>query len=111
MDVEFEDETFGRVCNEFRLLQKAHGKARAKLIGRRLLALNEAKCLADLRHAPGHLHELTADQAGLLTVDLDGPYRLAFRPTQNPPPSKADGGLDWAAVDAVTITGIIDTHR
>lgn len=110
MDVEFEDKDFGEACNDFRVLQKEQGKQRAKLIGRRLIAMSEAECLEDLRNAPGRLHELTDDLAGLFTVDLDGPYRLALRPTQQPPPRKPDGGINWTAVDGVTITGLVDTH-
>ena len=33
-----------------------------------------------------------------------------FRPTADPLPTKADGGLDWAAVDTVTVTEIVDYH-
>jgi proteic killer suppression protein len=43
-------------------------------------------------------------------LDLDGPYRLLFEPSQDPVPIKPDGGLDWSLVTAIRITGIDDTH-
>ena len=110
MEVEFEDRRFGRLCNSKRDLERAHGRRRARLIARRLQVLQAADNLEDLRHAPGRHHELTANRAGTFTVDLDGPYRLAFRPSAVPPPAKPDGGIDWRAVTAVTVIGIIDPH-
>lgn len=110
MDVEFEDAAFGHVCNDFRALQERHGKQRAELIARRLVAMNEADCLEDLRHAPGRLHELTGDRAGDFAVDLDHWCRLTLRPTRQPPPTKPDGEIDWSAVDAVTVTQVVDTY-
>jgi proteic killer suppression protein len=37
-------------------------------------------------------------------------FRLVFRPTAEPPPTKEDGGLDWTAVDSVTVVEITDYH-
>ena len=45
-----------------------------------------------------------------LSVDLDGPYRLLFKPANTPVPLREDGGLDWSRVTAITILGITDTH-
>lgn len=110
MDVSFEDERFGKLCNDVRALRRKHGQRRADRILMRLQALGDARALEDLRHAPGRLHELTADRAGCLSLDLDHPYRLVFRPSANPPPTNDHGGLHWAAVDAVVIVGVEDTH-
>lgn len=71
-----------------------------------------ATCLEDLRNVPGtgRLHELTGDRKGQFAMDLLHPYRLIFEPTENPPPLKDDGGLDWLQITAVTIVEIADYH-
>jgi proteic killer suppression protein len=47
-----------------------------------------------MRSLPGRCHELHGDRAGELSLDLDHPYRLLFRPTADPGPGSG-GGLDW----------------
>ena len=111
MDVFFGSKQLAEVCSTRKALVRAFGIERAKKIERRLQQLTAAAVLDDLRNAPGRCHELTADRGGQLSLDLDHPHRLIFRPTQQPPPSKADGGLDWATVDSVTIIEIADTHE
>jgi proteic killer suppression protein len=44
-----------------------------------------------------------------LSLDLDHPYRLLFRPVDDLPPGPG-GGLDWSTVSAVVVVGIVDTH-
>ena len=111
MDIQFRTKKLERECNEPRLCVKAHGPDRAARLKRRLDALRAADCLEDLRNAPGRLHELGMNRKGQLSMDLDHPYRLIFTAAAEPAPVKADGGLDWARVTAVTITGIEDTHE
>ncbi|MBW4578676.1 MAG: hypothetical protein KME42_03765 [Tildeniella nuda ZEHNDER 1965/U140] len=60
---------------------------------------------------PGRCHELTGDQAGQLSLDLDHPYRLLFIPANDPIPRKKDSGLNWSEVTEVEILGIEDTHE
>lgn len=56
-------------------------------------------------------HELTGDRAGQLSIDLDHPYRLVFRPDHVPPPQRPEGGLDWSQVTAILIIEVVDTHE
>ncbi len=111
MDVFFESKQLAEICSSRKGLVRAFGTERARKIERRLQQLLAASALDELRHAPGRCHELTADRSGHLSLDLDHPHRLLFRPTKQPPPSRVDGGLDWAMVDSVTIVGIADTHE
>lgn len=83
-------------------------KAAARL--QRLEALAAVEALADMRPMPGRCHELHEDRAGQLSLDLDHPYRLLFRPADDPDRGPG-GGLDWSAVCAVVVIGIEDTHR
>lgn len=76
----------------------------------RLDDLKAADLLEDLRNLSGRCHELTGDRAGQLSLDLRGPYRLLFTPAEEPVPTNAEGGLDWARVTAVEVIRMEDTH-
>ena len=97
--------------NETKQLVRKHGKQRAKLIRRRLDDLYAAPTLDVMRSLPGRCHELRGNRAGELSMDLDGPYRLLFRPAHVPVPVKEDGGLDWKRVTAIILLGTGDTHE
>jgi len=111
MDIVFHTEKLAKEFNTQKILIKRHGPERAKRIARRLKQLGAATVLEDLRNTPGRCHELSGNRAGELTLDLDGPYRLIFKPEHNPPPTKEDGGLNWTQVTAVIILGVEDTHE
>jgi proteic killer suppression protein len=96
--------------NEAKRLVRQHNAQRAKLIRRRLDDLRAAPCLEVMRHLPGRCHELKGNRAWQLSLDLDGPYRLLFRPVHEPVPIKPDGGLDWTQVTAVILVGVVNTH-
>src|ERR1700746_1233552 len=87
--------------NDSKRLLRRHNAQRAKLIRGRLDDLKAASNLQIMRLLPGRCHELTGDRKGQLSVDLDGPYRLIFKPAHNPPPKRADGGLDWEQVTEI----------
>lgn len=113
MIITFSDKKLEKTCNSDREMRRKCGAKRAKLLQRRLAQLAAAPSLETLNPSyggPGRCHELTGSWSGCLTVDLDGPYRLLFRPGHNPVPQKADGGLEWDAVTAIEIVGIEDTH-
>lgn len=105
----FEDADFAKTCRNERDLRKRHGAVRARKIQLRLKTLAGAETLADLRDLPGRCHELHGDRAGALSLDLDHPFRLLFRPEPVPEPGPG-GGLGWRAVTAVTVIGIVDPH-
>lgn len=110
MEVSFDDPDLAETFRNGRELRKKHGAVRAKKIEQRLKALRAAETLAIMRSAPGRCHELRGDRAGQLSLDLDHPYRLLFRPVGDPDPGPG-AGLDWSAVRAVVVIGIEDTHR
>ena len=110
MEVAVEGKQLARCCADSSYMVRKLGSVRGAVLQRRLKQLSAATYLEDLRNAPGHCHELAADRVGELSLDLDGPYRLIFRPTDDPSPAREDGGLDWGAVTSVTILEIADTH-
>jgi plasmid maintenance system killer protein len=97
--------------NDTKRLVRKHNTQRAKLIRRRLDDLRAAQSLEVMRNLPGRCHELKGDRSGQISIDLDGPYRLLFRPAHNPPPTKQDGGLDWTRVTAIVLVGVVNTHE
>lgn len=112
MDIVFSAKKLEKECNKEKSLVKRYGPRKAKLICQRLYELRAANVLADIRFLPQpRCHELKGNRAGQLSVDLEHPYRLIFRPANNPAPLKPDGGLDWTKVTAVEILGVEDTHE
>lgn len=81
-----------------------------KRIAVRIADVEAASCLEVFRNLPGGCHELDGDRDGQLGLKLPGGKRLVVKPTEDPPPAKADGGLDWAAVEAIEVVDIIDYH-
>ena len=111
MDILFKTRKLQKQCNSQVLLVRSYGPRCAKLIRRRLDELRAANSLQDIRSFPqARCHELKGNYAGKLSVDLEHPYRLLFRPVNDPIPRKDEGGLDWARVTAVEIIGVEDTH-
>lgn len=111
MVIIFKTAKLEKICNDERLINKEFGDRRGKLLMRRLAELSAANTLEDLRGLPQtRCHELRENQKGRLSVDLDHPYRLLFKPAHDPLPIKPDGGLDWRKVTEILIIGVKDTH-
>lgn len=111
MNIIFKSRGLEKECNRQDLLVRRHGAKRAMLVRRRLDELKAAQTLDIMRFLrPARCHELKAGRAGELSVDLDHPCRLVFKPDHNPLPTKPDGGLDWTQVASVKILGVEDTH-
>jgi len=108
LEIFFESEKFAKICNTRTALDRAYGAVCAKRVAQRLQELEAVESLADVVF--GRPHELKADRAGQISVDLVHPLRLIFRPTAQPPPLHTDGGLDRPQIKSVTIIEIADTH-
>jgi len=112
MDILFKTKKFMKQCNKYTLMVRAYGPRRSKLIQRRLDEMRAADSLEDLRYLPRiRCYELRGNRKGQLSVDLDHPYRLIFRPAHDPFPEKEEGGLDWSKVTLVEILKVDDTHE
>lgn len=112
MIVTFKTKKLNRQCNTQKEAVKAWGERRAKLVRRRLDDLRAATTLEDMRNLPGDCHAYKHREDHILTLDLDGGWRLYFRPTHDPPPLLADGvTLDWTKVTEIEITGVKKAHE
>ena len=94
-----------------RLLAKNRGKVQSDKIQLRLAQLDAVEKWAETVALPGRHHELNHDKAGWFSCDLDGPNRLIYEPWPPPAPRRADGSLNGAAVTAVRILGVMNTHE
>ena len=89
---------------------KKHGPETAKKLQTRLDDLDAAQSMDDMRNLPGKWEELKNDRAGQFSARLQGGLRLIVKPQKQPPPTKPDGGLDWRAIDSITILEMVDYH-
>ena len=101
-----------KLCNKKSYREQKLGQKRARKLGARHDDLAAAKTLEDMRNLPGRCHELKGNLQGILSLDLDGQYRMLFKVADDPCPTKKDGGIDWSNVTSVLIVKIgVDTHE
>lgn len=113
MDIDFATKKLRKELNEEKAMMQAHGVPRSKRLRIIMTSLSAAPSLetfAPPMSPPHRCHELTGNLKGQLSLDLDHPYRLIFRPDHDPLPLREEGGLDWKAVTAIEILRIEDTH-
>ncbi len=113
LSIEFASKKLARKFNSEKALLKAFGKNRAKRVAIVMTSLRASPNLGIFAppYSPPHrCHELTGNLKGKLSLDLDGPYRLIIEPTNDPLPTRDDGGLDWQGITAIRILCIEDTH-
>ena len=110
MKVGFVDLRLKKLCEDKSSRQRQFQKAASEKLASRLDDLAAALNLAGLRTLPGRWEKLTGDRSGQLSCRLDKKLRLVIRPTKEPPPTKPDGGLDWLAVDAITVLEVENYH-
>lgn len=111
MELSFSNHKLRRLCESEKELQRAFGHDGARKLMARLSDLRAASTLEDMRHLPGRIHELTADRAGQLAIELIRGRRLIIAPTDGWPTSKATGAHVWSEVEAVTVIEIVDYHH
>jgi len=110
MRVEFLDARLKKSCEDRATRQRLFQKAAADKLATRLDDLAAAANLETVRKLPGSWEELTGNRKGQFSCRLDKKLRLVIRPTMQPPPAQPDGGLDWAAIDAVTVLEVVNYH-
>lgn len=110
MDITFRTSKLQKLANDDRLAVRKLGALRAELFRTRLDDLAAALTLENVRHLPGHYHELKEDRKGQWACDLDQPYRLIFQPHENPIPEDENGIYLWIEITGVEILEIANYH-
>lgn len=111
MELSFANRKLAKELADEKSIVRNYGADNGRRICQRLAQLMAAPNLETLRTLPQmRAHELTADRAGQISVDVRHPYRMLLAPDQDEIPRKPDGGLDWSRVTRVKILGIEDTH-
>ena len=108
MNISFVNVNVEALCRQSKLSAKALGALSAQKLKRRLAELFNAENVSEL--VAGRPHRLVGDKRGEFAVDLHGGDRLVFKPTQQPPPVKGDGGIDWARITDITIVELGNYH-
>jgi plasmid maintenance system killer protein len=94
-------------------MSKVHGlrcTALLKIIMTQLRAAPNLGVFVPPYSTPNRCHELKGNKKGVLSVDLDHPYRLLFKPINDPVPMRSEGGLNWFQVTAIEIKGVENAH-
>lgn len=92
-------------------MKRRWGKNMAGKIMRRVAELEYAPNLGVMFTIPGaRCHQLKGDRSGQFAVDLVHPFRLVFRPFDDPIPLKEDGGIDVERVTSVEVIEVEDYH-
>jgi proteic killer suppression protein len=110
MELSFATERLKKICESNGERRKRFGDQAAGKLKGRLDDLDAAQSMEDMRNLPGHWEELRGDRKGQFSNRLAGGLRLIVRPRRQPPPTKPDGGLDWRAIDQVTVLEVVDYH-
>jgi proteic killer suppression protein len=111
MDITFADKKLQKIVNDDRKMLKVLGKLRTEKLVERLIQLQDAVTLEDVRYLSGNYHELTGDRKGQWACDLDQPYRLIFEPQEKPIPTNEHGQYIWIEIVGIEILEIVNCHK
>jgi len=110
VDISFSNSKLKKCANNDKQGVKNLGALRHKKYKMRLDQLRASITLEDVRNQPGRFHELTGDRKGQWACDLDHPYRLIFKPHEDPIPTDSNGKYIWVEILGVEIIEIADYH-
>jgi proteic killer suppression protein len=108
MKLSYLDEKIKKCCFEQKEAVRILGADSARKLRTRLSDLFAVSCVSEL--VAGRPHPYKGKDEKRYSLDLTGGMRILFIPTEEPPPSKEDGGIDWGKVKEVTIVFIGDNH-
>jgi proteic killer suppression protein len=87
VDIKFANRELRKLAIDPKKCKQQMGEKRANLFFKRLTDLRDAETLEDVRNLPGRYHELKETRKGQWSCNLDHPFRLIFKPQENPIPS------------------------
>lgn len=110
MKLSFNDAKLKRCAEDESFSVRKLGTIRSKLYLRRINDFLNADNLEELRYMPGNYHELIGNRKGEWACNLDQPYRLIFRPIEEPIPLDNNGNYIWVEILGVEIMEIDNYH-
>jgi len=110
VEIEFDTGKLEKTLNSEALIRREYGEQAGKIMTRLGVLRSAANLSLVPEHKPERRHELSGGWSGCFAVDLKHPFRLIFRPAQDPVPRKGDGGIDLIQVTAIRIMAIEDYH-
>ena len=112
MEIYFLTKKLQKLCSSKQEMKKRKlGNKLASKLKQRLAELESSEFLEDMKYIKAaRCHELKGDRKGEFSVDLEHPFRLIFKPYNDPIPYKNDGGLDWSRIDSIVIIEVVDYH-
>lgn len=108
MEILFKNSKIKKICEQQKEAERKLGSLCAKKLRARISDLESASRVSDL--VAGNPHPLKGDRDGQFALNLHGSYRLVFSPSNDPYPTKPDGGIDWGRVTIICIEFIGDYH-
>lgn len=111
MNIYFSTRKLARACNSREEGIKRWGQIKAQKVFQRLSEIKAADNLAQLFKIPAaRCHQLKGKRKGQFAVDAKHPFRVIFKPDNNPVPCKEDGGIDIEQVTAILVLEVRDYH-
>lgn len=107
MEIRFEDKELKKCAMDKAYALKKMGQKRASYYVLRIAQIDGASDFEGLRGLSGHYHELVGNRAGQWACDLDQPYRLIFKSTNEGPVAQ----IVWSHEKVAKLLEIIDYHR
>lgn len=107
MNILFEDKDLKKCATDKAYALKTLGQRRANCYAVRLMQIDRADNFEQLRGLPGHYHDLVGNRAGQWACDLDQPYRLIFKSTNEGPVAQ----IVWARERIAKMLEIADYHK
>lgn len=112
MNIAFKTTKLKKVFNTEKGLVKAYGADKAKALKNRIYILKTANNLMQVPVTPPYLrHQLKGDYKDFFALNVKHPYRLVFKPNNNPLPLLDDGGLDLTRITDIEIIDVVDYHK
>lgn len=111
MEVKYKSKDLQKCAEKSGYAQKKLGREQAEKFLLRIGALIDADSFENLRHVPGHFHELIGDRKGQWAFDLNQPYRLIVTPLTLPIPADNNGKYIWREICDAVVVEIVNYHK
>ena len=111
MDIIFKTAKLEKQCNDYKKACKIWGLQHAYKIIQRLQDLRSFDNLAQVpAQPPFKCHQLTGNNKYKYAITSKEPFRIIFKPANNPLPLLEDGAVDISKVTIVEIWGVENYH-